>query len=59
MERTVVEVSLISDVVRRAGVPLSPTIKANGFVFVSGLPPIDLETGRVAGATSRRKPSCR
>jgi 2-iminobutanoate/2-iminopropanoate deaminase len=45
MDRTVVEVPVISASIRKAGVPLSPVIKANGFVFVSGLPPIDLQTG--------------
>jgi 2-iminobutanoate/2-iminopropanoate deaminase len=45
MDRTVVEVPVISESIRKAGVPLSPVIKANGFVFVSGLPPIDLKTG--------------
>ena len=45
MDRTVVEVPVISASIRKAGVPLSPVIKANGFVFVSGLPPIDLKTG--------------
>ena len=48
MDRTVVDVPVISEGIRRAGVPLSPVIKANGFVFVSGLPPIDLKTGRLA-----------
>jgi 2-iminobutanoate/2-iminopropanoate deaminase len=28
------------------GVPLSLVTKANGFVFVSGTPPFDLETGK-------------
>jgi 2-iminobutanoate/2-iminopropanoate deaminase len=45
MDRTVVEVPVISESIRKSGVPLSPVIKANGFVFVSGLPPIDLNTG--------------
>jgi len=48
MDRTVVEVPVISPSIRKAGVPLSPVIKANGFVFVSGLPPIDLQTGAFA-----------
>jgi reactive intermediate/imine deaminase len=45
MDRTVIEVPVISDAIHKLGVPLSPVIKANGFVFVSGLPPIDLKTG--------------
>jgi 2-iminobutanoate/2-iminopropanoate deaminase len=48
MDRTVVEIPGISDAIRKAGVPLSPVIKANGFVFVSGLPPMDLKTGAFA-----------
>ncbi len=48
MERTVVEVPGISASIRKAGVPLSPVIKANGFVFVSGMPPIDPKTGAFA-----------
>jgi 2-iminobutanoate/2-iminopropanoate deaminase len=36
MDRTVVEIPGISEAIRKAGVPLSPVIKANGFVFVSG-----------------------
>jgi 2-iminobutanoate/2-iminopropanoate deaminase len=48
MAKEVIEIPVISDTIRRAGVPLSPVIKANGFVFVSGLPPIDLEDGRIS-----------
>ena len=48
MTREIVEVPGISDGIRKAGVPLSPVVKANGFVFVSGLPPIDLATGAFA-----------
>lgn len=45
MEKTVIEVPGISEGVRKAGVPLSAAIKANGFVFVSGMPPMDPATG--------------
>ncbi|HXY98789.1 MAG TPA: RidA family protein [Stellaceae bacterium] len=48
MDRTVVEVPVISAGIRKAGVPLSPVIKANGFVFVSGMPPMDPKTGAFA-----------
>lgn len=47
MDRAVVEVPVVSETIRKTGVPLSPVIKANGFVFVSGLPPIELETGQL------------
>jgi len=45
MEKSVVEVPGISDGIRKVGVPLSAAIKANGFVFVSGMAPIDPATG--------------
>lgn len=50
MEKEVIEIPVISDVIRKSGVPLSPVVRANGFVFVSGLPPIDLETGGISKA---------
>lgn len=37
----------ISEALAREKVPLSPAVKANGFVFVSGLPPIDTRTGKL------------
>jgi reactive intermediate/imine deaminase len=45
MDRTVVEVPGISEGIRKAGVPLSAAIKADGFVFVSGMAPMDPATG--------------
>ena len=45
--KEIVEVPVISETIRRTGVPLSPVVRANGFVFVSGLPGIDLATGRI------------
>lgn len=32
------------ELVKKAKIPLSPVVKANGFVFVSGLSPFDNET---------------
>lgn len=43
--REVVYVPGISDVGRAHGIPLSAAIRANGFLFVSGTPPIDIERG--------------
>lgn len=47
MDRIVPHVPVISDVIKKMRVPLSPVVKANGFVFVSGLPPLDLVTGEL------------
>ncbi len=47
MDKEVIEVPVVSDLIRRVGVPLSPVVRANGFVFVSGLPGIDPATGKV------------
>ena len=46
MSKEVIEVPVLSEAVRRVGVPLSLVTKANGFVFVSRTPPFDLETGK-------------
>jgi enamine deaminase RidA (YjgF/YER057c/UK114 family) len=45
--KEIIEVPVISDTIRRSGVPLSPEVRANGFVFLSGLPGIDLTTGAI------------
>ena len=45
MQREVVEVPGISQVSRDRGVPISAAVRANGFIFVSGTPPIDRATG--------------
>lgn len=45
MPKEIVKVSPISDMLAKGKVPLSPAVKANGFVFVSGLPPVDRKTG--------------
>jgi len=47
MDKEIIEVPVLSAAIRNMGIPLSPVVKANGFVFVSGLPPLDLETGKL------------
>jgi len=37
----------MSEALKKGKVPLSPAVKANGFVFVSGLPPLDTKTGKI------------
>ena len=45
--REIIEVPVLSDVIRKMGVPLSPVTRGGGLVFVSGIPGIDLETGKL------------
>src|SRR5689334_23435616 len=45
MAKDVIEVPVLSERVRKAGVPLSVVTRANGMVYVSGTPPFDLSTG--------------
>jgi reactive intermediate/imine deaminase len=47
MSKEIVEVPVLSDVVRKMGVPLSLVTKANGTVYVSGTPPLDVTTGQI------------
>jgi 2-iminobutanoate/2-iminopropanoate deaminase len=47
MSKQVVEVPVLSDVVRKFGIPLSVVTKANGMVYVSGTPPFDVKTGQL------------
>jgi 2-iminobutanoate/2-iminopropanoate deaminase len=59
LDRTVIDVPGISEGIRKARVPLSPAIRANGFVFVSGTPPIDLATGNfVRGDMAQQTEQC-
>jgi 2-iminobutanoate/2-iminopropanoate deaminase len=59
MHREVIEVPGISDASRSRGVPISAAVRAGGFVFVSGMPPIDLEGGGFArGSIAEQTERC-
>jgi 2-iminobutanoate/2-iminopropanoate deaminase len=45
--KEIIEVPVLSDAVRRLGLPFSLVTRANGFVFVSGTPPLDIATGQL------------
>lgn len=47
MTKEIVDVPGLSASTRARGIPLSQAVKANGFVFVSGMPPMDVETGAI------------
>ncbi len=59
MNKEVVRVPVLSDGLEKSGVPLSPAIKAGGFVFVSGTAPVDVRTGNlVAGDIATQTEAC-
>ena len=45
----------MSEALKKGKVPLSPAVKANGFVFVSGLPPLDTKTGKLIPGDIRKQ----
>ena len=47
MTKEIIEVPVLSAAVRALGVPLSLVTKGAGQVFVSGMPPLDLATGKL------------
>ena len=47
MTKEIIEVPVLSDVVRKLGVPLSLVTRANGLVYVSGMAPLDVKTGEL------------
>jgi len=59
MKKETIHVPVISDATKRANVPLSAAVKAGGFVFVSGMPPIDTKSGRlVSGDIAKQTEVC-
>lgn len=55
MDKQCVSVPGMSPMLKATKVPLSPAVKAGGFVFVSGMPPVDPETGTVPEAGITRQ----
>ena len=47
MEKEVIHIPKLSEILEQIGVTLSPVVKAGDFLFVSGLPPLDLESGKM------------
>ncbi|MGE0747601.1 MAG: RidA family protein [Rhodospirillales bacterium] len=47
MEKETFRVGKLTEAIEKAKVPLSCVVRANGFVFVSGQPPLDLKTGEL------------
>ena len=47
IEKQVYRVGKLSESLEAGKVPLSPVVRAGDFVFVSGQPPIDQQTGKV------------
>ena len=45
MKKEIIEVPVLSEAVRKIGLPLSLVTRGQGLVFVSGTPPLDLATG--------------
>ena len=55
MDKHCIAVDGISPMLEASKVPLSPAVKAGGFVFVSGMPPIDRATGKIPRADIDRQ----
>ena len=46
-EKQIIHVPGISEGLVKHKVPLSPAVRANGFIFVSGMPPMDVTNGKI------------
>ena len=47
MKKEVIDIPGISKHLKKEGIPLSAVVRAGGFVFVSGQPPVDRRTGKI------------
>ncbi len=45
MEKEIIEIPKLSEALRKVGVPLSPCVRAGDVLYLSGIPPLDLDTG--------------
>lgn len=45
MKKEIIPIPKLSELLDQFGVPLSPVVRAGGLLFVSGMPPLDLENG--------------
>ncbi len=55
MKKQVIDVPGISRHLKKEGIPLSAAVRAGGFVFVSGQPPVDRRTGRIPMVDVRKQ----
>ncbi|MGH6760905.1 MAG: RidA family protein [Phyllobacterium sp.] len=47
MKRTIIEVPVISEAIRRLGAPTSALVRSGDFLFTCGMPPLDIRTGEI------------
>lgn len=47
MNRTVIEVPVLSDALRRIGAPVSVLVRAGDMLYTCGMPPLDIRTGDI------------
>ena len=55
MKKQVIDVPGISRHLKKEGIPLSAAVRAGGFVFVSGQPPVDRRTGKIPMVDVRKQ----
>jgi len=58
MPKEIIHVPGLSESLAAAGVPLSFAVRANGFIFVSGMPPLDPKTAKPILGDIREQTKC-